>query len=149
MNTELIADTWGAIEDPMAFVESFYARFFERFPGYRPLFPKQLDPGHLEKMVQTMALVARMSEDRSLVAPHVHKVGAAHRPYALGPQDLANFEAAFIEMLGERLGPRWSPAAARAWKQAFDEVIIPLMREGSATPAERPTTAAAVQSRRP
>ena len=69
MNTELIAETWGAIDDPMAFVESFYARFFERFPGYRPLFPQQLDPRHLEKMVQTMALVARMSEDRSLVAP--------------------------------------------------------------------------------
>ena len=130
MNTELIAETWGAIDEPMAFVESFYERFFERFPGYRPLFPKQLDPKHLEKMVQTMALVARMSEDRSLVAPHVHKLGAAHKPYALGPKDLANFKAVFVEMLSVRLGAGWSPAAAKAWDQAFEEVIIPLMREG-------------------
>ena len=132
MNTELIAQTWGAIEDPVAFVKDFYARFFERFPGYRPLFPKQLDPGQLEKMVQTMALVARMSEDRGVIAPHVHKLGAAHKPYALGPKDLANFKAVFIEMLSGRLGAGWSPAAAKAWNRAFEEVVIPLMREGGA-----------------
>jgi hypothetical protein len=33
-------------------------------------------------------------------------------------------------MLSLRLGTAWSPAAAKAWDQAFDEVIIPLMREG-------------------
>lgn len=130
MNTELIAQTWGAIEDPVAFVRDFYARFFERFPGYRALFPQQLDPKHLDKMVQTMALVARMSEDRRVIAPHVHKLGAAHKPYALAPKDLANFKAVFVEMLGQRLGAGWSPAAAKAWDQAFEEVIIPLMREG-------------------
>ena len=133
MNTELIAQTWGSIEDPMAFVKDFYARFFERFPGYRALFPQQLDPGHLEKMVQTMALVARMSEDRGLIAPHVHKLGAAHKPYALEPKDLANFKGVFVEMLSLRLGADWSPTAAKAWDQAFDEVIIPLMREGGAS----------------
>ena len=130
MNTELIAQTWEAVDDHVAFVEAFYARFFERFPGYRALFPKQLDPGHLEKMVQTMALVARMSEDRGLIAPHVHKLGASHKPYALGPKDLANFKTVFVEMLSLRLGSAWSPAAAKAWDQAFEEVIIPLMREG-------------------
>jgi hemoglobin-like flavoprotein len=131
MNTELIAETWGAIDDPMAFVESFYARFFERFPGYRALFPQQLDRKHLEKMVQTMALVARMSEDRRMISPHVHKLGTAHKPYALAPKDLANFKAVFVEMLSLRLGPAWSPSAAKAWNQAFEEVIIPLMREGA------------------
>jgi hemoglobin-like flavoprotein len=130
MNTELIAQTWGAIDDPMAFVKDFYARFFERFPGYRKLFPQQLDPKHLDKMVQTMALVARMSEDRRVITPHVHKLGAAHKPYALAPKDLANFKAVFVEMLGQRLGAAWSPGAAKAWDQAFEEVIIPLMREG-------------------
>ena len=133
MRTELIAETWGAIDDPMAFVESFYARFFERFPAYRRLFPQQLDPKHLEKMVQTMALVTRLSEDRGTIAPHVHKLGAAHKPYALGPKDLGNFKAVFIETLGGRLGASWSPEAAKAWDQAFEEVILPLMQEGGAS----------------
>lgn len=130
MNTELIAQTWGAVDDPVAFVEAFYARFFERFPGYRRLFPHRLDAGHLDKMVQTMALLARLSEDKGTIAPHMHKVGAAHRPYALGPKDLDHFKAVFIETLSERLGAAWSRAATEAWEQAFEQVLIPLMQEG-------------------
>jgi hemoglobin-like flavoprotein len=129
MNTELIAQTWEAIEDQVAFIEAFYARFFERFPGYRRHFPHRLDARHLDKMVQTMALLARLSEERSAIAPHMHKVGASHKPYALGPEDLDNFRAVFIETLGERLGARWSAAAEAAWDQAFRQVLIPLMRE--------------------
>jgi hemoglobin-like flavoprotein len=132
MNTELIADTWEAVGDHMVFVEAFYQRFFERFPGYRSLFPHKLDPQHLDKMVETMALLARLSEDRSLIAPHVHKLGATHKPYALTQKDLDNFRETFVELLSERVGSSWSPAAAQAWQQAFDEVLIPLMREGAA-----------------
>ena len=65
--------------------------------------------------------------------PHLHKLGAAHKPYALKQKDLDNFRETFVEMLGERAGSSWSPAAAKAWQQAFDQVLIPLMREG-ATP---------------
>ena len=60
MKTELIADTWGALgETQHEFVEAFYGRFFARFPIYRPLFPKQLNAEHLEKMVQTMKRACR------------------------------------------------------------------------------------------
>lgn len=130
MNTELIAQTWATIDDHVAFVEGFYARFFERFPDYRRHFPQPLDARHLDKMVETMALVACLSEDRSTIAPHMHKLGAAHKPYALTPDDLDNFRAVFIEALGERLGPAWSPAAAQAWSSAFEQVLIPLLGEG-------------------
>ena len=97
----------------------------------RKFLKQQLDPKHLDKMVPPMALVARMSEDRGLIAPHVHKLGASHKPYALGPKDLANFKAVFVETLGLRLGAGWSSAAAKGWDRAFEEVIIPLMREGA------------------
>lgn len=131
MKTELIADTWSALgETQREFVEAFYGRFFARFPIYRPLFPKQLDAGHLEKMVQTMALVANLAEDRSLIAPHMRKVGHAHSAYHLSPSDLDNFKSVFVEMLGERLGSRWNREAERAWEQAFDQVLIPLMQKG-------------------
>lgn len=131
MKTELIADTWGALgEHQREFVEAFYGRFFSRFPIYRPLFPKELNADHLEKMVQTMALVANLAEDQSLIAPHMRKVGRAHGSYRLKPEDLDNFKAVFVEMLGERLGPRWSREAEQAWEQAFDQVLIPLMQKG-------------------
>jgi len=130
MNTELIARTWDSIGDHVAFVEAFYARFFERFPGYRRLFPHRLDAKHLDKMVRTMALLARLSEDKSSIAPHMHKVGAAHKPYALEAKDLDNFRAVFIETLSEHLGAAWPPGADAAWDAAFRQVLIPLMREG-------------------
>ena len=133
MNTQIIAETWDTLgPDQTGFVEAFYGRFFERFPAYRVLFPHKLDAKHLGKMVQTMALVAHLSDDRSVVAPHMHKVGAAHKPYDLKPRDLANFKAVFLETLGEHLGERWNQDAAQAWNDAFDDVLIPLMREGGA-----------------
>lgn len=128
MNTELIAQAWGAIDDPVAFVEAFYARFFERFPGYRRHFPHQLDARHLDKMVETMALLSRLSEDRSAIAPHMRKVAASHKPYALEAKDLDNFRAVFIETLCERLGTAWSPEVEAAWNEAFWQVLIPLMQ---------------------
>lgn len=133
MKTELIAETWEALGAAQReFVEAFYQRFFERFPDYRPLFPLELNPRHLEKMVQTMALVANLSEDRSSIAPHMHKVGAAHKAYGLSARDFENFKRTFLELLGERLGKQWSTEAESAWNDAFDAVLVPLMREGLA-----------------
>ena len=131
MNTELIAQTWHALDQSEAeFIEAFYRRFFERFPGYRKLFPHQLRAAHLEKMIHTMALMANLSEDQAIIAPHMRKLGAAHKPFDLERRDMNNLKEVFIEMLGEQLGARWTVAAAQAWSSAFDEVLIPLMCEG-------------------
>jgi len=131
MNTEIIAETWQALGKRQAeFVEAFYDRFFERFPGYRQFFPRTLRPAHLDKMVQTMALMANLSEDQTSIAPHLHKLGAAHKPYDLKPHDFDNFKTVFLEVLGEYLGEHWRPAASQAWSDAFDQVLVPLMRAG-------------------
>ncbi len=131
MNTAIIAETWYALGNRQAeFVEAFYGRFFERFPGYRRFFPRTLRPAHLDKMVQTMALMAKLSEDPTVIAPHMHRLGAEHTAYDLKPHDFDNFKAVFLEVLGEHLGERWVPAASQAWSDAFDQVLVPLMLEG-------------------
>ena len=131
MNTELVAQTWRALGDRQSqFIEAFYDRLFERFPGYRKLFPHQLRPAHLEKMVLTLALLADLSDDRTAIAPRLHKLGTAHKPYDLELHDFNNFKAAFIEVLGPQLGRHWTAAAAEAWNDAFDVVLIPLLRDG-------------------
>lgn len=137
MNTELIAQTWQALgrRQPQ-FIEAFYKRFFERFPGYRKLFPRELRKGHLDKMVETVALLSDLAEDRADIAPRLRKLGEAHQPFALAPRDFGNFKAAFLEVLGTYAGPQWTQAAEQAWSQAFDEVLIPLMREGAQTESE-------------
>jgi hemoglobin-like flavoprotein len=130
MNTELIAQTWQALGERQAkFVAAFYERFFERFPGYRRFFPRELGEAHLQKMVATVALLADLAEDTGDVAPRLHRLGAAHRPFELAPRDFGNFKAVFIEVLREHSGS-WSPEAAKAWSDAFEEVLFPLMREG-------------------
>jgi hemoglobin-like flavoprotein len=138
MNTALIAHTWQVLGDRQSqFIEAFYDRLFERFPGYRKLFPHKLRPAHLEKMVQTLALLADLSDDRAAIAPRLHKLGTAHKPYGLALHDFNNFKAAFIEVLGPQLGKHWTAAAAEAWNDAFDAVLIPLLREGMDGPPER------------
>lgn len=131
MKTEPIAETWDALGNRQTrFIRAFYERLFERFPGYRKFFPHKLDASHLDKMAQTIALVARFSDEEDLVAPRLHKVGVAHRPYDLQPRDMHNFATVFTEVLGEHLGNHWTDAAAQAWHDAFDQVIIPLLEEG-------------------
>lgn len=131
MNTELIARTWQALGERQGrFIQDFYERFFERFPDYRGLFPRELRDAHLAKMVDTVALLADLAEDTGDIAPRLHKLGAAHEPFALAPRDYANFKTVFIEVLGEHAGAAWSLQAGQAWSDAFDDVLIPLMRGG-------------------
>ncbi len=141
MNTELIAQTWQALgERQPQFIRAFYERFFERFPGYRKFFPDDLREAHLDKMLRTVALLADLAEDREDIGPHLRKLGAAHRPFELAAHDFGNFKAVFIEVLRSYSGPAWSPGAAKAWSDAFEEVLFPLMREGAAR--EAPSAAA-------
>ena len=86
MNTALIENTWRLLgERQGGFIQAFYRRFFERFPGYRELFPRELRAAHVEKMLQTVALLADLADDRTDIAPRLRKLGADHRPYALRP----------------------------------------------------------------
>ena len=141
MNTELIAQTWQALGSRQPqFVEAFYKRFFERFPGYRKLFPPELRQAHLDKMLQTVALLCDLAEDREDIAPHLRKLGSAHRPFDLALHDFANFKAVFIEVLRSYAGSAWSAEAAKAWSDAFEEVLFPMMREGVAR-EKRPAAA--------
>src|SRR5512143_3771045 len=132
MNPQLIAHTWFALgERQGTAIDAFYERLFGRFPRYRSLFPPQLDRHQMHKMVETMSLVARLGEDRPLIAPRIHRLGDHHQPYRLGQDDLANFREVFVEVFGEHCGFDWSDAAASSWREAFDQVIIPLMMKGN------------------
>ncbi|OGA74760.1 MAG: hypothetical protein A3G27_09260 [Betaproteobacteria bacterium RIFCSPLOWO2_12_FULL_66_14] len=83
-------------------------------------------------MVLTVALLADLADGRSDIAAHLHKLGAAHKPFALEPQDFGNFKDVFIEVLGPQVGAQWTAEATQAWNDAFDDVLIPMLREGMA-----------------
>ncbi len=128
MDTELIALTWRTLGNRQArFIADFYDLFFARYPRYRPLFPHEFGQTDLDKMAQRVALLAELADDSADITPHLRRLAAAHRPLALERADFDNFRSVFVEALADALGPAWSAAAARAWEQAFDEVLIPAM----------------------
>ena len=132
MQTELIAQSWDSLNPRhIEVIQTFYDRFFERFPNYRAMFPESMDY-QMKKMVRTMAMVARLSEDQSIVEPHLTKVGDRHSAYRLSEQDLQNFKDVFIEVLAEECGGQWTEDCRKAWSEAFDQVIIPNMMQGFA-----------------
>jgi hemoglobin-like flavoprotein len=132
MQTELIAQSWDSLNPHhIEVIQTFYDRFFQRFPSYRTMFPESMDH-QMKKMVRTMAMVARLSEDQSIIAPHLMKVGDRHSPYGLSERDLQNFKEVFIEVLAEECGGQWTENCGKAWDEAFEQVIIPIMMQGFA-----------------
>jgi len=130
LNTELIAQHWDGIGDrELDLVADFYQRLFERHPRFKGLFPDAM--GHqAEKMVQTLALMARHSEDEKTLQPHLDKVGARHRQYQLALSDFDDFLTVLMEVMGEYNPQAWSTRCETAWREAFRRVVMPAMVPG-------------------
>ncbi|HKK04773.1 MAG TPA: globin [Gammaproteobacteria bacterium] len=130
MNTELIAQHWDGIGDKeLELVSAFYERLFERHPRFRELFPATMSH-QAEKMVQTLALMAKHSEDEPVLHPHLEKVGARHRTYGLALSDFDDFLSVLMEVMGEYNPKAWSPQCEAAWREAFRQIVVPAMAPG-------------------
>jgi len=129
MNTQLIGKSWdqlaGKHED---MVSSFYDRFFNQYPDYKPLFADTM-ARHKKKMVETMALVARVTEDTEIAHPHLIKMGNKHSEYKLSREDLEKFKSVFLQVIGEYCA-EWTDDYQQAWNEAFDKHVIPYMAHG-------------------
>jgi hemoglobin-like flavoprotein len=130
MNTELIAQTWDSLHARhLDLIHGFYARFFERFPGYRALFPSEMDH-HMRKMVDTIAMVSRLADNDDVIESRMVSVGERHRNYALSQEDFDNFRDVFIEVIEENCPGQWDGECRAAWREAFDRVVLPLVMRG-------------------
>ena len=128
IDTELIAASWRSLGDRQhGFILRFYQVFFARHPRYRPLFPAELADSHVRKMVLTVALLADLADNPGDIGPHLRRLRAVHGPYGLARDDFDAFRDTFVHALSLELGPDWSDATALAWRDAFDQVLIPAM----------------------
>jgi len=143
MNTDLIGESWDKLaEHQDALVETFYTRFFEKYPKYKSLFPTLLDR-QMAKIVRTLTIVARAG-DPEVVHPHLIRLGDKHRRFDLTKQDFVNFKEIFLEVLGEYCSKfcpdSWNEKCIEAWNDAFDVQIIPYIvqgLEGRINPSEK------------
>jgi len=111
------------------FVESFYHDLFGRFPDYRQYFPDHMD-AQMERMMDLIGAVARFSNHIDLVRPYLLRVGAAHKMVSLKMEDLCNFRDVFIDTTAASCGEFWEERHAKAFREAFDDTIIPIVYEG-------------------
>lgn len=130
MNTELIGQAWDKLskhEDQ--FVRLFYERLFQKHPDYKPLFSESRER-EMVKMVEAVAMVARISGDSEVTHPRLTKLGQLHSHFQLKAEDLQNFKQVYLQVLKEACGADWIEECGIAWSEAFEERIIPFMSEG-------------------
>jgi hemoglobin-like flavoprotein len=136
MNTYLIEKTWNDVsEHHQDIVESFYTRLFRRHPAYKEMFAHGDMQQQMHRMIQTLALVSRHADSPSAIEPHLARLGASHRSLGLGTDDFDRFSGVLIEVIGEycrAADQAWSEESERAWKQAFEQIVQPMMSAGMA-----------------
>jgi hemoglobin-like flavoprotein len=129
MNTELIGESWDQLAGKHEeMVSSFYDRFLTQYPDYKPLFSGTMER-QKKKMLETMALIARVTQDTEIAHPHLVKMGSKHIQYKLGREDLEKFKQVFLQVIGEYC-VEWTDEYQQAWNEAFDKHVIPYMEKG-------------------
>lgn len=130
MDMNAIQQTWDSLAGRrIVFVDAFYSRLFEEYPEYRKLFPESMTP-QKEKMVEMISSVARFADHIDLIRTYLLEVGAAHHRTGIAAGDIRNFTEVFLDSLAEACGESWESRHEKAWREAFEDVIVPIFDEG-------------------
>ena len=130
MDIDIVKNSWNALAGRRSqFVDQFYGRLFERYPDYRKLFPPEMGPQR-ERMVEMISSLALWADHMDLIEPYLENVGFAHRRTGIHTADVQNFTAVFLDTLAELHGSGWDERHASAWREVFDDVVIPMFEEG-------------------
>jgi len=133
MDVIAIQQTWDALAGRRSLlVDNFYSRLFELYPEYQKLFPESMTP-QKDRMVETIGSVARFANHIDLIRAYVLDIGAAHRRIGISTQHVENFKEVLLNSLAVTCGESWEPRHEKAWREAFEDVIIPSFEEGLMT----------------
>jgi hemoglobin-like flavoprotein len=112
------------------FIESFYSNLFDQFPDYKQYFPENMD-AQMERMMELISAVVRVSHRIPLIRSYLMQVGAAHKDIVkLKKEDLYNFSDVFIITAASTCGDSWEDRHEKAFRAAFDDTIIPIIYDG-------------------
>jgi molybdate transport system regulatory protein len=130
MNAELIGQTWDKLAGRHEeVIRTFYSRLFEQYPDYKPLFSESFER-QMGKMLETMAFLARVSDETEITHPKMVKLGERHSQFRLSAEDLQRFKVVFVGVLAQYCGSDWNDECQQAWYEVFEQRVIPYMTEG-------------------
>lgn len=105
----------------------FYDRFFQVAPETRRLFPSDMREQY-RKFIKILIMMVLGLHKPELIAERVRELGRSHFKFGVEEPQFAKLGDALFWMIGERLGPRFTPEARAAWSEAYD-FISAMMKE--------------------
>ena len=130
----------------------FYGQLFARQPRLRALFPPAMD-AQRDRLVKALVQIVESLTTPEEMAAYLAQLGRDHRKYGVGPDMYEAVGAALLATLRRFAGPAFTPAAERAWTDAYAAVsalMIQAADEAAATaPAFWPSEVVGVEERYP
>lgn len=130
---QLIRRTF-ALVAPIANIAAlaFYKRLFELDPSLRFLFRSDIEE-QATKLMQMLAAAVRLLEKPETLIPVLEDLGRRHVGYGVRDEHYDTVGEALLWMLGETLGPDFSPAAREAWAALYGLVATTMKRAAAAS----------------
>ena len=107
--------------DRAAAAQSFYAHLFRIAPETRDLFVVDMAQQG-KKLMDTLAVIVDLIERWGMLRTELEGLALRHLAYGVRPEHYAATGAALLAMLQDRLGPKFTPGMADAWRRAYEEI---------------------------
>jgi hemoglobin-like flavoprotein len=138
---QLIRETFELVA-PRAKVAAllFYQHLFDLDPSLRALFRENIEE-QARKLMQMLAAAVRLLDKPDSLVPVLQDLGRRHVHYGVRDEHYDTVGEALLWMLGETLGPQFTPAACDAWANLY--TVVARTMKNAAAEVSRPTFARA------
>lgn len=99
-------------------VAMFYHRLFEEHPEIRQMFPADMTAQRERLLVAVLALVSHYDEPAALLSA-LTTMGQRHAKHGVTLRQYVVVVETLLGVLGEFVGPAWTPAVNGAWTRAL------------------------------
>jgi NAD(P)H-flavin reductase/hemoglobin-like flavoprotein len=119
---QLIRDSWAAAEPHAEEMgRLFYATLFRIAPETRDLFPVNMEVQR-SRLMRALVHVVQMVDQPDDLVPFLEQLGRDHRKFGVVAQHYGAVGEALIEAVSTHAGNAWTPAVAKVWREAYNDV---------------------------
>jgi len=123
-----VVETVPLVHEDTAMVTRLYALLFERHPELRPMFPSDMS-AQVHRFTAEIEALALAMPDLHEVEARASALGSRHVRYGVRSMHFPAVRDALLDVLGERLGDRFTPEHRQAWARAYN-LLAEIMMDG-------------------